>query len=93
MRPINNNNNNIIINNNTTVRYHWFSKAYYYFTLVDNTSYCKIYFTIIQMHKLSLIKLYMHIYMKAQFQIFQHKFIKYTDTWGTAFSLGYFIKK
>ena len=28
----------------------------------------------------------MYIYMKAQFQIFQHKLIKYTDTWGTAFS-------
>ena len=30
--------------------------------------------------------------MKTQFQTFQHKLIKYTDTWGTAFSLGYLIK-
>ena len=37
--------------------------------------------------------MYMYIYMKAQFQIFQHNFIKYTDTWGTAFNLGYLIKK
>ena len=34
----------------------------------------------------------MYIYMIAQFQTFQHKFIKDTDTWGAAFSLGYLIK-
>ena len=34
----------------------------------------------------------MNIYMKAQFQTFQYKLIKYTDTWGTAFSLGHLIK-
>ena len=34
----------------------------------------------------------MYIYMKTQFQTFQHKLIKYTDTWGAAFSLGYLIK-
>ena len=34
----------------------------------------------------------MYIYMKAQFQTFQHKLIKYTDTWGAAFSLGYMIE-
>ena len=34
----------------------------------------------------------MYIRMKAQFQIFHQNLIKYTDTWGTAFSLGYFIK-
>ena len=67
-------------------------KAYYYFTLVDYTSYCKFYVTLIQIHKLTLIQLYMYIYMKAQFQIFPHKLIKYTDSWGTAFSLGYLIK-
>ena len=31
--------------------------------------------------------------MKEQFQIVQHKLIKYIDTWGTAFNLGYLIKK
>ena len=34
----------------------------------------------------------MYIYRKAQFQTFQHKLIKYTDTWGAAFSSGYLIK-
>ena len=47
VRPIINNNNNIIINYYITVRDHWFSKAYYHFTLVEYTSYCKIYFTLI----------------------------------------------
>ena len=78
--PINNNTNNIIINHSITVWYHWFSKAYCYFTLikyisyckiyfnlVDYKSYCKIYFTLIEIHKLSLIQLYMYIYMKAHF--------------------------
>ena len=31
-------------------------------------------------------------YMKAQFQMFLHKLIKFTNTWGTAFSLRYLIK-
>ena len=34
----------------------------------------------------------MYIYMKAQFQIFKHKSIKYTDNSGAAFSLGYLIE-
>ena len=34
----------------------------------------------------------MYIYMEAQFQTFQQKLIKYTDTWGAAFSLNYLIK-
>ena len=34
----------------------------------------------------------MYIYMKAQFQTFRQKLIKYTDTWGAAFTLGYLIE-
>ena len=48
--------------------------------LLFHTSWlCKflqIFFTLIQIHKLSLIQLYMYNYMKAQFQIFQHDLIK-----------------
>ena len=53
-------------------------------TSSDYTSYWKIYFTPIQniqvLTNLTLHVLYMYIYMEAQFQTFQQKMIKYTDT-------------
>ena len=50
--PTINNNNNISTNHSTTVLCHWFSKVYYYFTLIEYTSYCNNYFTLLDYYKL-----------------------------------------
>ena len=52
MPTINNNNIIIITNHSTTVLYHCFSKVYYHSTIIEHTSYCNTYFTLLDYYKL-----------------------------------------
>ena len=93
--PTINNNNNIIIKCSTAVLYHWCSKVYHYFTLIEHTSYGNNYFNLLDYYILlqilfhsnlntqvimnSIVHVYLH---ERSILTLQHRMIKYTDMGG-----------